>query len=90
MMDRVAEQAAEFFGSGAFIIFHVFFFAAWIDAHFLLRWDTSWQVLTLVVSLEAIFLSLFILRAEIVQSRRTDKAVEADLKKSDQVLAKLD
>lgn len=79
-MDRIAERCSEWFGSAPFIVAHVVWFVAW----FALHGDTN--SLTLIVSLEAIFLSLFILRAENVQSHRTDAQVAADLAKSDEVL----
>lgn len=83
MLDKAAEKAAEWFGSAAFILLHVVWFAAW----FPLGGDTD--LLTLIVSLEAIFLSLFILRAENVASRRMERSVKKDLAKSNEVLRKL-
>ncbi len=85
-MDKLAEKMAEWFGSAAFILFHVVWFSAWVILHLLAGFDEEWQNLTLVVSLEAIFLSLFILRAENVQAKRFEKQVKKDIKKSDEQL----
>ncbi len=85
-MDNLAEKLANWFGSAAFIIFHIVWFGAWVAAHMFLGFDEEWQNLTLVVSLEAIFLSLFILRAENVQSGRFEKKVKEDLKQSKEEL----
>jgi uncharacterized membrane protein len=88
-MDKAAEKLSEWFGSAPFILFHVVWFAGWVGAHYLLKFDSDWNLLTLIVSLEAIFLALFILRAENVQSSRQEKFIKKDLKKSDKVLEKL-
>lgn len=82
-MDKAAEVLSGWFGSAPFIVLHVVWFALWYP----LGGET--ETLTLIVSLEAIFLSLFILRAENVQSKRTEKNVKADLRKSDEVLRRL-
>lgn len=70
LMDRIAEKLSEWFGSAPFILSHVVWFGGWIVAHFVAGLDPDWKMLTLIVSLEAIFLSLFILRAENVAERR--------------------
>jgi uncharacterized membrane protein len=67
-MDRMAEKLAEWFGSVPFIMFHLVWFTIWIVLHLTIKFDQDWQNLTVIVSLEAIFLALFILRAENVQS----------------------
>lgn len=86
-MNNFAEKLAEWFGSGPFIALHVIWFAGWIIGHFVWGFDPDWSALTLVVSLEAIFLSLFILRAEHSQSERFERKVDNDLKTSDQTLS---
>lgn len=83
-MDRVAERLSAWFGSAPFIILHTVWFAAWYPL------GGSTDTLTVIVSLEAIYLSLFILRAENVQSKRAERQVAADLAKSDEVLRRLD
>ena len=86
-MNKFAEKLASWFGSGPFIIFHIIWFVGWVIVHFTLDFDPEWSALTLVVSLEAIFLSLFILRAEHIQGERFEHKVDSDLKTSDQTLA---
>lgn len=89
-MDKIAEKLAEWFGSTPFILFHVIWFAVWLLLHFTAGFDPDWANLTLVVSLEAIFLSLFILRAENVQASRFEDQVKRDLKVTNQIKDKLD
>lgn len=85
-MDKFAEKLAGWFGSAQFIVFHMLWFSGWIILHLLIQFDKDWENLTIIVSLEAIFLSLFILRAENVQSKRSEEQVKKDLKKSDEQL----
>jgi DMSO/TMAO reductase YedYZ heme-binding membrane subunit len=66
-MDKAAETLSNFFGSLPFILVHIAWFALWFPL------GGSKDSLTLIVSLEAIFLSLFILRAETVQAARMEK-----------------
>lgn len=86
-MDRAAEWLSRWFGSTPFIVLHIVWFSAW----FPLGGQTD--LLTMIVSLEAIFLSLFILRAETVQGqrmeasiKRAEKDTKKDLKASDDIL----
>lgn len=90
MMDRLAQKASDFFGSAPFILFHIVWFSTWAVLHFTIHFDPDWKILTLLVSLEAIFLTLFVLRAETIQSRQQHKDIRQDLKKSDKVLEKLE
>jgi uncharacterized membrane protein len=85
-MDKIAEKLAKWFGSTPFITFHIIWFSVWIALHILTEFDKDWENLTIVVSLEAIFLSLFILRAENVQSSRFEEKVKEDLKQSKEEL----
>ena len=54
---RVADAITKFAGSMQFVYLHVVIFAAWM----LLAEGSPWPTLTLVVSLEAIFLSTFVM-----------------------------
>lgn len=69
-MDKLAEKLSKWFGSTPFILMHVLWFGSWYP----LGGQTN--ALTLIVSLEAIFLSLFILRAENVQGERMEKKID--------------
>jgi uncharacterized membrane protein len=54
---RIADAITRFAGSMAFVYLHVVVFAGWM----LLVEKSPWPTLTLVVSLEAIFLSTFVM-----------------------------
>ena len=62
---RVADAITKFAGSMAFVYAHVLAFAVWM----LVVEKSPWPTLTLVVSLEAIFLSTFVM---IGQNRQAD------------------
>ncbi len=82
--DIIAERITRFCGTAAFLWFHVLWFGGWISCNLALpehsRWDPSpFPFLTLVVSLEAIFLSTFILIAENRQSFLAERRSHLDL-----------
>jgi uncharacterized membrane protein len=87
-MDKFAEKIADLFGSGPFIFGHVILFAGWIILNLIFKFDPEYSLLTIAVSLEAIFLSLFILRAENIQSSRLERKVKEDVKKSKEDIKK--
>jgi uncharacterized membrane protein len=64
---RVADAITKFAGSMTFVYIHAVAFAAWM----LVAEKSPWPTLTLVVSLEAIFLSTFVM---IGQNRQADFA----------------
>ena len=88
-MDKIAEKLAGWFGSLPFIIFHIIWFGTWVALHETIGFDDQWSNLTLIVSLEAIFLALFILRAENVQSARTEQQLRNEVQKNNQELKQL-
>jgi uncharacterized membrane protein len=61
---RVADKITAFAGSMQFVYLHILLFAAWM----LLVEESPWPTLTLVVSLEAIFLSTFVMIGQNRQS----------------------
>jgi uncharacterized membrane protein len=69
---RVADAITKFAGSMAFVYAHILGFAVWM----LLVEKSPWPTLTLVVSLEAIFLSTFVMigqnRQAAFQQRKAD------------------
>jgi uncharacterized membrane protein len=69
---RVADAITAFAGSMTFVYLHVAVFAAWM----LFAESSPWPTLTLVVSLEAIFLSTFVMigqnRAAVFQQAKAD------------------
>ena len=84
--DRLADTIAAFCGSLWFVYVHVVWFGAWLLWNSLpfvssgLKWDKPpFNVLTLVVSLEAIFLSTFILISQNRQQNSADQRNHLDL-----------
>jgi uncharacterized membrane protein len=81
--DRAADAITGFSGSMAFIWTHVVWFTAWIGGNVLTGRDAidpfPFPLLTLVVSLEAIFLATFILISENRQARIADRRNLLDL-----------
>jgi len=85
---RVADKITEFAGSMAFVYIHIVVFAVWM----VFAESTPWPALTLVVSLEAIFLSTFVMigqnRAAKFQKLKADHDFteqEAELKTNTQL-----
>jgi uncharacterized membrane protein len=81
--DRIASAIARFCGSMTFVAIHVLLFAAWIGFNVLpgLRHFDPYPFtfLTLVVSLEAIFLSTFILISQNYDMRISERRNQLDL-----------
>lgn len=81
--DRLAERIARFCGSMKFVWVHVVWFGGWIVLNALPgtpRFDPfPFTFLTLIVSLEAIFLSTFILISQNVDSRISERRSHLDL-----------
>jgi uncharacterized membrane protein len=57
LQNRIADRITAFAGSMAFVYLHIVLFAIWM----LLLEKSPWPTLTLIVSLEAIFLSTFVM-----------------------------
>ena len=71
--DRIADAMTRFSGSMAFVVLHAIWFTGWIVLNLILRRPFDpfpFGLLTLVVSLEAIFLSTFVLISQNRQSTR--------------------
>ena len=88
LQDRVADVITDFSGRMRFVYFHIVWFAVWILANSgffgLKPFDPfPYSLLTMVVSLEAIFLSAFVLitqnRMSIEAERRADLHLHVDL-----------
>jgi uncharacterized membrane protein len=81
--DRIAAGIAHFCGSMTFVWIHVAVFAAWIAYNSLPWFDAfdpyPFTFLTLVVSLEAIFLSTFILISQNYDMRISERRNQLDL-----------
>jgi uncharacterized membrane protein len=84
--DRVVDQITGFCGRMAFVWVHVTWFGGWICVNQIHALPRKWhfdpypfQLLTLVVSLEAIFLSTFILISQNRQARLAERRSHLDL-----------
>ena len=80
--ERIAEYVAVFCGSMVFVYVHIIWFATWIIVNSLTgsTFDPfPYTFLTLVVSLEAIFLSTFILISQNQETKLTERRNHLDL-----------
>jgi uncharacterized membrane protein len=84
--DRIADAISRFVGSMGFVYIHVIWFAGWIAMSSLPFIPAEWKIdpfpftfLTFVVSLEAIFLSTFILIAQNHEERVMRRMNHLDL-----------
>ncbi len=83
---RISDAITAFSGSMLFVCLHIVWFIAWIlvnDGHFgagLVFDPFPYGLLTMVVSLEAIFLATFIMISQNVQSKRSELRAENDYK----------
>lgn len=77
--ERIADTVAAFVGSMGFILLHLVFFAGWLVWNSGIVGETKpfdpfpFVLLTLVVSLEAVLLSAFVLMKQNRMSRRADQ-----------------
>lgn len=71
---RVADAITRFAGSMNFVYIHALLFGAWM------LWieDSPWQTLTLIVSLEAIFLSTFVMIGQNRQAEFAQRKADHD------------
>jgi uncharacterized membrane protein len=78
--DRAADKITAFSGSMLFVYLHVIWFAVWIVVNVTsLAFDPfPFGLLTLIVSLEAIFLSTFVMLSQNRESARSDIRSEID------------
>ena len=78
--DRVADGITAFSGSMQFVYVHIVWFTAWIVLNVTIaRFDPyPFGLLTLIVSLEAIFLSTFVLLSQNREASRSDLRSEID------------
>ncbi len=78
--DRIADKITAFAGSMLFVGLHVIWFAIWIVIN-VTRWRFDpfpFGLLTLIVSLEAIFLSTFVMISQNREASRSDVRSEVD------------
>jgi uncharacterized membrane protein len=84
VQERVAEAITRFTGSMRFVYLHLAFFGFWIAANLgwvpgVPAWDPSFVVLAMVASVEAIFLSTFVLISQNRMAAAADKRADLDL-----------
>ena len=84
LQERVASSVTRFTGSMRFVYVHAFAYGFWILANLgwipgLPQWDPTFVVLAIIASVEAIFLSTFILISQNRMSAVADRRAELDL-----------
>jgi uncharacterized membrane protein len=83
LQDRIADVITGFTGSMKFVYLHVLLFGAWIIINLgltpLPRFDPSFVVLAMFASVEAIFLSTFVLISQNRMGVINDKRADLDL-----------
>ncbi len=84
VQDRIASAITRFTGSLDFVYLHLAFFGFWILANLgwvpgVAPWDESFVVLAMVASVEAIFLSTFVLITQNQMAALAEKRAELDL-----------
>jgi uncharacterized membrane protein len=83
--DRLSDSITRFAGSSVFIILHIIWFTVWIILNLgrvpiIHPFDPyPFTFLTMVVSLEAIFLSIFVLISQNRMARQADRRAHLDL-----------
>jgi uncharacterized membrane protein len=83
LQDRIADVITGFTGSMKFVYLHVLLFGAWIVVNLgltpLPRFDPSFVILAMFASVEAIFLSTFVLISQNRMAALNDKRADLDL-----------
>jgi uncharacterized membrane protein len=82
--EKLAEAITNFTGSMAFVFLHLAGFGFWIVANLgwiplIEPWDESFVVLAMIASVEAIFLSTFVLISQNRMAAAADKRADLDL-----------
>ena len=85
--ERLARAVTRFSGSMRFVYLHLAVYGGWIIANLgwlpaLRRWDPMFVILAMVASVEAIFLSTFILITQNRMAAAADRRAELDLQVS--------
>jgi uncharacterized membrane protein len=83
LQDRVADRVTRFTGSMLFVYIHLVLFGAWVIVNAgilpLPRFDPSFVILAMFASVEAIFLSTFVLITQNRMAAEAEKRAELDL-----------
>jgi uncharacterized membrane protein len=82
LSDRIADRITCFTGSMVFVLLHLCMFGGWIAINLLPglpHFDPSFVVLAMVASVEAIFLSTFVLISQNRMQAQADRRADLDL-----------
>jgi uncharacterized membrane protein len=84
VQERVADAITRFTGSMTFVFLHLAIFGFWIVANLgwvpgVPKWDQEFVVLAMAASVEAIFLSTFVLISQNRMAATADRRAELDL-----------
>ena len=83
LQERTAAAVTRFAGSMLFVYLHLLIYGLWIVANLgwlgLPRWDPSFVTLAMIASVEAIFLSTFVLITQNRMAAAAEKRAELDL-----------
>jgi uncharacterized membrane protein len=86
LSDKIADRVTSFTGSMAFVYLHLLIFGLWIAINLgwlpLKKFDPTFVVLAMVASVEAIFLSTFVLITQNRMAAAAEKRAELDLQVS--------
>jgi len=86
LSDKISDRITAFTGSMAFVYLHVVVFGLWIAINLgwlpLKKFDPTFVVLAMVASVEAIFLSTFVLITQNRMAAAAEKRAELDLQVS--------
>lgn len=82
IQDKAADKITAFSGSMAFVYIHMVVFAVWIIVNLVQAKNGfdpfPFGLLTLIVSLEAIFLSTFVMLSQNIQAKQADLRAQLD------------
>ncbi|MDB5696714.1 MAG: hypothetical protein JWN21_2257 [Sphingomonas bacterium] len=81
LSDRLADRITGFTGSMVFVVLHLILFGGWIgwNLYGSPKFDPSFVVLAMIASVEAIFLSTFVLISQNRQAAAADTRADLDL-----------
>lgn len=83
LQDKIADAVTKFTGSMTFVFLHMLLFGGWVVINLgwtpLPRFDPSFVILAMVASVEAIFLSTFVLITQNRMAAMADKRANLDL-----------
>jgi uncharacterized membrane protein len=83
LQQRIADTVTRFTGSMSFVYIHLVVFGAWIVVNLpgvpLPKFDPTYVILAMFASVEAIFLSTFVLITQNRMAREADKRADLDL-----------